>query len=113
MTDETKIHQMMLVVVQDQDLEPALLALKALDVPALHMVSSGGFLGMRNATLLVGLPDHLEEAIVTSLHETCRKRVEYLALPMEGLNLQLPSPMEIPVGGATVFTFPVDRFEEF
>ena len=113
MTNKTKIHQIMLVVVQEQDLEQALLVLKELDVPALHMVSSGGFLGRRNATLVIGLPDDLEEAIVTSLHETCRKRVEYRALPMEGSPLPLPSPMEVPVGGATVFTFPVEHFEEF
>lgn len=110
--NNSKIHQMMMVVVQEQDLEQALDALKALDVPALHMVSSGGFLRRRNATLLIGLPDTMEEAIVSTLHKTCHKRVEYMALPMEGSPLPLPSAMEINVGGATVFTFAVDRFEE-
>jgi len=112
MMNDSNVHQMMMVIIQEQDLEPALEALKALDVPALHMVSSGGFLRRRNATLLIGLPDDMEADIVSTLHETCHKRVEYMALPMEGSPLPMPSAMEITVGGATVFTFSVDRFEE-
>jgi uncharacterized protein YaaQ len=110
--NDSKIHQMMMVVVQEQDLEEALAALNALDIPALHMVSSGGFLGRRNATLIIGLPDHMEGDIISTLEKTCHKRVEYMAFPMEGSPLPMPSAMEITVGGATIFTFAVDRFEE-
>lgn len=109
----TNIHRLMMTVVQDQDLDLALRTLKEMDIPALHMVSSGGFLGRRNATLLIGLPDEMEETIISTLHETCHKRIEYLAVPLEGSPLPLPSPIPITVGGATIFTFPVDRFEEF
>jgi uncharacterized protein YaaQ len=77
------------------------------------MVSSGGFLGRRNATLMIGLPDEMHETIISALHDNCHKRVEYLAVPLEGSPLPLPSPIPITVGGATIFTFPVDRFEEF
>jgi uncharacterized protein YaaQ len=101
-----------MAVVQDQDLDQALQTLKEMDIPVIHMVSSGGFLGRRNATLLIGLPDDLQETIISILHDTCHKRVEYLAVPLEGSPLPLPSPIPITVGGATIFTFPVDRFEE-
>jgi len=106
------IHRLMMAVVQDQDLDQALRTLKEMDIPVIHMVSSGGFLGRRNATLLIGLPDDLQETIISTLHDTCHKRVEYLAVPLEGSPLPLPSPIPITVGGATIFTFPVDRFEE-
>lgn len=107
------IHHLMTAVVQEQDLDQALRKLKELDVPAIHLVSSGGFLGRRNATLVVGLPDQLEAAVIRVLSESCHQRVEYLAIPLEGSPLPLPSPVPITVGGATIFTIPVDRFEEF
>ncbi|OGN74422.1 MAG: hypothetical protein A2X25_05915 [Chloroflexi bacterium GWB2_49_20] len=107
------IRRLMMAVVQDQDLDLALHTLKEMDVPAIHMVSSGGFLGRRNATLVVGLPDDQEETVIKALSKSCHQRVEYLAIPLEGSPLPLPSPIPITVGGATIFTLPVDRFEEF
>ena len=103
---------MMLAVVQEQDLNLAVRALQELDVPALHMVSTGGFLGSRNATLMIGLPDDMQEIIVSTLHETCNQRVEYLAMPLHSSHMPMPGAMPINIGGATVFTFPVERFEE-
>ena len=113
MTENTRIHHLMLAVVHEQDLDLAMRSLQELDVPVLHMVSTGGFLGGRNATLVIGLPDDMQEVIVSTLHETCNQRIEYLATPLEGSHLPMPAAMPIHVGGATVFTFPVDRFEEF
>lgn len=109
----TNIHRLMTAVVQDQDLDPALRTLKEMNVPAIHLVSSGGFLGRRNATLVVGLPDGMEKEVIRLLGQCCQQRIEYLAIPLEGSPLPLPSPIPITVGGATIFTFPVDRFEEF
>jgi uncharacterized protein YaaQ len=107
------IHHLMTAVVQEQDLNMALRKLKEMDIPAIHLVSSGGFLGRRNATLVVGLPDGLEEKVIQALSASCHQRVEYLAIPLEGSPMPLPSPVPITVGGATIFTLPVDRFEEF
>jgi uncharacterized protein YaaQ len=111
--NRANIHHLMTAVVQEQDLDLALRTLKEMDIPAIHLVSSGGFLGRRNATLVVGLPDDLEEKVIHALSESCHQRVEYLAIPLEGSPLPLPSPVPITVGGATIFTLPVDRFEEF
>ena len=107
------IHHLMTAVVQEQDLDPAMRALKQMNIPAIHLVSSGGFLGRRNATLIVGLPDEMEARVIAALNLSCHQRVEYLAIPLEGSPLPLPSPVPITVGGATIFTLPVDRFEEF
>jgi hypothetical protein len=53
-----------------------------------------------------------EQALV-ALQKSCRQRVEYLAIPLEGSPLPLPTPVPVTVGGATVFVLPVERFEEF
>jgi len=111
--ENSPIRFLMTVIVQEQDVDLATRALSVLGVPVFHLASTGGFLGRRNATLLVGLPADKEEEARVALQKSCRQRVEYLAIPMEGSPLPLPTPVPVTVGGATVFTIPVERFEEF
>ncbi len=109
---EAPIRRLITVVIQDQDLETAMRALARLNVSVTHLVSSGGFLGRRNATLLIALSEGMEESVVRALKESCRQRVEYLAVPMEGSPLPLPAPVPVTVGGATIFSLPVEYYEE-
>lgn len=113
MTQTSKIHALMTAVVQEQDIDPVTRALEQVHAPVVHLASTGGFLGRRNATLLIGLPDGLEEKVLKVIQSSCRQRVEYLAIPLEGSPLPMPTPVPVTVGGATVFTLPVERFEEF
>ena len=112
MTVYPKIHALMTAVVQEQDADLATRALEKIDVPVVHLASAGGFLGHRNYTLLIGLPDGLEADVLEVLRTSCRERVEYLAMPLEGSPMPMPSPVPVTVGGATIFTLPVERFEE-
>ena len=106
------IHLIMLAVVQEQDVEPATRALEPLGATVVYMASAGGFLGRRNATLLIGLPDGREDEALKALEKSCRQRVEYMTMPLEGSPLPMPTPIPVTVGGATVFAIPVERFEE-
>ncbi len=108
----TPIHLLMLAVVQDQDLDTATRALEPLGATVVYLASAGGFLGRRNATLLIGLPEGREEEALTALRTSCRQRVEYLTMPLEGSPLPMPTPIPVTVGGATVFALQVERFEE-
>ena len=110
--DTHSIKLLMLAVVQEQDLDTATRALGRLSLPVVYLFSSGGFLGRRNATLLIGLREGREVDALKSLEESCRQRVEYLTLPLEGSPLPMPTPVPVTVGGATVFTLPVELFEE-
>jgi uncharacterized protein YaaQ len=111
--ENTPIKHLMTVVVQEQDVDLAVRALAAEGMHAFHLASSGGFLGRRNATLLVGLPEGRQNDARSALQKSCRQRVEYLAIPLEGSPLPLPTPVPVTVGGATIFTLPVERYEEF
>jgi uncharacterized protein YaaQ len=110
--EHSPIRYLMAVIVQEQDVDVAERALALLDVPVIHLASIGGFLGRRNATLFVGLPEGLEEEVLAALRKSCRQRVEYLAIPLEGSPLPLPTPVPVTVGGAKVFAVPVERYEE-
>jgi len=110
--DAPKIKLLMLAVVQEQDRDEAIGALEKLDMPVVYLFSAGGFLGRRNATLLIGLHEGLEEDAIRVLQETCKQHIEYLTLPLEGSPLPLPTPVPVTVGGASVFALAVERFEE-
>jgi len=109
----TPVHLMVLAVVQDQDLDTATRALGLLGASVVYLASSGGFLGRRNATLLVGLPSGREEQVLETLRTACRQRVEFMTMPVEGAPMPMPAPIQVTVGGATVFALPVERYERF
>ena len=113
MPEPSPIQNIMMAVVQEQDVDLAIRALGKLNVPTAHLASTGGFLGRRNATLLIGLPAGAEAEVLKTLQTSCRQRVEYLAIPLEGSALPMPTPVPVTVGGATIFTLPVERYEEF
>ncbi len=103
----------MAVVIQEQDIENALSSLSKLGVPFTRLPSSGGYLGRRNTTLLIGLTHAQAPHIVEALKRSCRKRVEYLSTLPEGLPGAAAVPIPVTVGGATIFTFAIERFETF
>ena len=109
---KSQVNTLMLAVVQEQDLEAATRALEPLNASVVYMASAGGFLGRRNATLLIGLQAAEADEALKMLESTCRQRVDYLTMPLEGAPLPMPTPIPVTVGGATVFTLPVERFEE-
>lgn len=110
--DQTNIHLLLMAIIQDQDLDTATNALDALGVPVVYLSSAGGFLGRRNATILIGLPKNREQEALDILQSVCRRRVEYMTLPLEGTPMPMPAPVPVTVGGATIFALPIEHFEE-
>jgi uncharacterized protein YaaQ len=108
-----EITILLLAVVQAQDAESADAALTKLGISVTRLPSVGGFLGRRNATLLIALPAAKKTLAVETLNKNCRQRVEYIAVPLESAPLPLPAPTPITIGGATIFAMDVERFEEF
>jgi len=107
----TPINRLITAVVQVQDCEAAFDALESGGFQVTRMSSSGGFLGARNCTLLIGLNAGGEEHVHQIMAETCRRRVEYVATPLEGAPFHLPLTTPVTVGGATLFMLDVERYE--
>jgi uncharacterized protein YaaQ len=103
---------MMMAVVQAQDAEIAKETLAKLGVTIERLPSVGGFLGRRNATLVIGMREDQREMVIEALHQSCRQRIEFIAVPLESAPLPLPTPTPITVGGATIFSLDVERYEE-
>lgn len=107
-----KIDRLMAAMVQIQDMDKAIRALSKLGFSVTQISTTGGFLGQSNATLLIGLPTAKEALALETLQKNCRRRVEYAATPLEGAPFHMPLATPIPVGGATVFTFTLEHYEE-
>ncbi len=106
------INRLITAVIQEQDVESATRALVKLGLKITRLPSTGGFLGRRSTTLLIGFNAGTEEAIVSALQRNCRRRVEYIAIPLDGSPLPLPTPTPVTVGGATVFSLEIVRYVE-
>ena len=74
--------------------------------------TTGGFLRAGNATLLVGTEDEKVNDVLGILSECCSKRTEIINTATGSYAEQFFTtlPVEITVGGATVFVVDVDRF---
>ncbi len=105
------INRLITAIVQIQDMDSAIQALTEANLPVTHLSSSGGFLGTRNATLLIGVEAGQETVVLQLLSKVCRRRIEYVATPLEGAPFHLPLTTPVTVGGATVFTLAVERYE--
>jgi uncharacterized protein YaaQ len=85
-------------------------------LPATKIASSGGFLRRGSATILSGVEDKDVDSVVDMTRQECRARKEFVPvqnLPVLGEIGAASEPLEVRVGGATVFVLDVDRFERF
>jgi uncharacterized protein YaaQ len=106
-------NRLLIAVIQEQDMENALSSLTKLGFSVTHLPSQGGFLGRSNLTLLIGMSEGQEAIAVEALDKSCKRRVKYIATPIENMPVPFPSPIPVTVGGATIFVFELDRYEEF
>lgn len=107
------IDRLITVIIQERDLDKSVSALTKLGLRVTRLASSGGFLGRKNYTLMIGLNHALIEEVFKVLSTTCEKRIEYMTMPMEGAAVPMPPPIPVTIGGATIFSYPVERSEEF
>lgn len=106
------IDTLLIVIVQAQDADIAINLINKLGQPVTKLPSIGGFLRRRNSMLLIALSESRKPAVMDILKETCRQRVEFIAVPLESTPLPLPAPTPINVGGATVFSLKIEHYEE-
>ena len=101
-------------IVHNEDAANLVDALLEREYRATRLQSSGGFLKQGNATILVGVEDDEVNAVLELISANCHFRKQFVnPMPpiMEPGEFYMPYPVEVEVGGATVFVMPVERFE--
>lgn len=98
--------KLVIAVIQHQD-EPALTqSLTRRHIGVTRISSQGGFLREGNHTLFIVVRDEQVNDVMRAIREHCHTRTKYVApLPpvAESGEFYPSSPMEVQVGGATVF----------
>lgn len=79
------------------------------------LCSTGGFLKAGNTTLLVGVEEERLDEVMTIIEKKSksRKQVVNSSVPNNGIGgIFMSYPVEVVLGGATVFVLDVERFEK-
>lgn len=108
--------KLIMAVVQDKDSNRLSDALVEKDFQATKLASTGGFLKAGNTTFMIGVKDKEVDEALDIIKENCKSREQLVApiSPMGGnADSYVPYPVEVQVGGATVFILPVEQFEKF
>ena len=108
--------KLVMSIVSSDDADQLVEALTQAGYRATTISTTGGFLRQGNATIFVGTEDENVDAVLQLVKETCCTRSEYVSpLPpvMEPGEMYIPTPVDVQMGGATVFVMDVVQFKRF
>ncbi|MGX7350657.1 hypothetical protein RU97_GL001643 [Enterococcus canis] len=108
--------KIILAIVQDKDSNRLANEFIDANIRATKLSSTVGFLKSGNSTFIVGIDDDRVEEALELIKETCQSRKQYVSTPVTldiSLEGQVPYPVEVEVGGATVFVLPVEGFHQY
>ena len=107
--------KLIIAVVQGEDAQKTVVALTDKGISSTRISSTGGFLQQGNVTLLIGVDESQVQEALQIIRENCQERSRYLT-PVPALaepgEFFMAYPVEVQVGGATVWVVPVDSFEK-
>ena len=107
--------KLIIAIIQDQDLFLLREDLSKNNFRMTKLSSTGGFLKTGNSTLLIGVEDERVDECLKIIEEDCKAREADSAM----LNITMPTdaympyPVEITIGGATVFIVDVEEHIRF
>lgn len=109
--------KLIIAIVQDEDASRLLGKLMAEGFGATKLATTGGFLRSGNTTLLAGVDDEKLDAAMSIIENTCKSRKQmapmHTSVPGAG-GMYVPAyPVQVTVGGATVFVLDVEQFHKF
>ena len=108
--------KMIVAIIQDQDTENLTLRLSEEGYGFTKIGSTGGFLREGNATLLIVIEDEGVDKVIDMVKETCKSRKRYIDIPVPGHipmgEVQPLNPIEVVVGGATLFILKTEKLLE-
>ncbi|MBE6065983.1 cyclic-di-AMP receptor [Clostridium cochlearium] len=105
--------KLIIAVVQDDDASDLVDLLTENDFRVTKLATTGGFLKAGNTTLMIGVEEDRLKSAINFIEEICkiRKQVVTTPSPVAGATgVYVPYPMEVEVGGATIFVVDVDNF---
>ena len=105
--------KLIIAIVQDEDSSRLLSKLMQIGLSATKLATTGGFLKAGNTTLLLGVEEDRVQEAVHVIETVCKSRKQMTTAPtaMTGITHgeYTTYPVEVTVGGATVFILSIDQ----
>lgn len=103
--------KLLLAIVSNDDANSVIKALYKEKFQTTKLATTGGFLSKGNTTLITGCDNKDVDRVIEIISGESKKRTEIVpsAAPFESGEL-LSAPIEVSVGGATIFVLNVDKF---
>lgn len=77
------------------------------------LATTGGFLKTGNTTILIGVDDEKLEEVLSIIDKYSHSRKQLIPATSEfGIGMIPTVPVEVSVGGATIFVMDVERFQK-
>ena len=105
--------KLIIAIVQDEDAARLVSNLMNEGYSVTKLATTGGFLRAGNTTLLLGVDEEKFQGAMNVIEKVCksRKQIATSPSPMSGATgVYVPYPIEVVVGGATVFVLNVEKF---
>ncbi|MBQ9952182.1 MAG: cyclic-di-AMP receptor [Clostridia bacterium] len=105
--------KLVIAIVQDEDSSRLISNLMSEGYSVTKLATTGGFLRSGNTTLLLGIDDEKFDNAMKIIERVCksRKQIATSPSPISGsTGVYVPYPVEVMVGGATVFVLNVEQF---
>ena len=107
--------KLVLAIIHDEDAFLVMDMLSEKGYSATKLASTGGFLRAGNTTLICGVDDNKVQEVVDIIEKKCKSRKQVTSVgggqvaPTDGYS---PYPIEVTVGGATIFVVDVSEFRK-
>ena len=103
--------KLIIAIVQDEDASRLINNLMTEGYRVTKLATTGGFLRAGNTTLLVGVEDDKLDHAMGVIEKVCKSRKQIA--PISGTTgVYVPYPVEVTVGGATIFVLDVEQFKK-
>lgn len=109
------MDKLVIAIVQDQDASILIEEVTKANFRVTKLSSSGGFLKSGNTTLLMGVQGDQVKDLLKIIEKNCKTRevaTSLLTVTMLGESYA-PYPVNVTVGGATVFILDVDQYVRY
>ena len=105
--------KLIIAIVQDEDSSRLIGQLMNDGFGVTKLATTGGFLRTGNVTVLIGVEDDKVDTAIGIIKDNSHSRKQMIAPSAEpGLSFYPTMPIEVIVGGATIFVLNVEHFEK-
>ena len=107
--------KLIIAIVQNDDAKHLSRALTKAGISVTRMATTGGFLQGGNTTLMIGIDEDRLQTALDIIRDKSSLRKEYMVIPssLPGYADSTPAPVQVTLGGATVFVLDVESNYRF